>query len=75
MRLISALGDFMVIWLIGAIFTLGFTDKDKAGFWESTLVFFMWPFILGMAIRDYIERQSPNKQNKPDPNKADRMGK
>jgi len=53
--------------MIGAIFTLGFTARDEAGFWANFLLFFAWPFILGMAIRNYMERESPNKSDKPDP--------
>ena len=58
----------MIIWMIGAIFTLGLISKDEDGFWASILIIFLWPFMLGMFIRELVDEQkeSPIKRNKPD---------
>lgn len=36
------------IWLIGVLFTIGYCH---CGFWKGVLAIFLWPYLLGLALR------------------------
>jgi len=43
----------ILIWIIGAMFTMGYLDEwDEMGWREALVLFFWWPAELGHAMRE-----------------------
>jgi len=48
----------LIIWLAGVMFTLGLMDDgEKHGFKDDMFMFFVWPFILGLWLREMSEEE------------------
>ena len=47
----------ILIWLIGALFTVGLAVdlREKDAWWQIPFTFIAWPFVLGMGVADYLD--------------------
>ena len=48
----------MIIWGIGALFTMGFIldAKPRPSFWKLLIVAAIWPITLGIMLRNTLEQ-------------------
>ena len=55
----------MTIWIIGVMFSIGFTKYGYMPFSYSLAakVFFSWPVMLGEELRDILKKDGDDEQN------------
>jgi len=54
----------IIVWIIGYAFSIGFIEKEDSGFWFRLVFFFIWPYSLGMVLRELMDNSKSNNHKK-----------